>query len=93
MCVCVSESRVQLFVTPWTEAYQAPPSTEFPRQEYWSGLPFPSTGDLPDPGIELSSLESPAWTSGFFTSSATWIITALHLNGRWKGYFVVVIWF
>ena len=40
------------FATPWTVAYQAPPSTEFSRQEYWSGLPFPSPGDLPDPGIK-----------------------------------------
>ena len=40
------------FATPWTVAYQAPPSMEFSRQEYWSGLPFPSPGDLPDPGIE-----------------------------------------
>ena len=46
-------SCVQLFVTPWTVAYQAPPSMEFSRQEYWSGLPFPSPGHLPDPGIEL----------------------------------------
>ena len=45
-----SLSRVQLFVTPWPVAYQAPQSTEFSRQEYWSGLPFPSPGDLPDPG-------------------------------------------
>ena len=50
-----SLSRVQLFVTPWTVAYQAPPSMEFSRQEYWSGLPFPSSGDLPDPGIEPRS--------------------------------------
>ena len=47
-----SLSRVRLFVTPWTVAYQAPQSMEFSRQEYWSGLPFPSPGDLPDPGIE-----------------------------------------
>ena len=47
-----SLSRVQLFVTPWTVAYQPPPSMGFSRQEYWSGLPFPSPGDLPDPGIE-----------------------------------------
>ena len=47
-----SLSRVQLFVTPWTVAHQAPPSMEFPRQEYCSGLPFPSPGDLPDPGIK-----------------------------------------
>ena len=47
-----SLSRVQLFVTPWTAVHLAPPSTGFSRQEYWSGLPFPSSGDLPDPGIE-----------------------------------------
>ena len=41
-----------LFVTPWTVAYQAPPSMGFSRQEYWSGVPFPSPGDLPNPGIE-----------------------------------------
>ena len=45
-------SRVRLFVTPWTVAYQAPPSMGFSRQECWSGLPFPSPGDLPDPGIK-----------------------------------------
>ena len=43
---------VQLFETPWTLAYQGPPSMRFSRQEYWSGLPFPSPGDLPNPGIE-----------------------------------------
>ena len=48
-------SCVRLFATPWTVAYQAPPSVEFSRQEYWSGLPFPSPGDLPDPGIEPGS--------------------------------------
>ena len=47
-----SLSRIRLFVTPWTVAYQASPSMGFSRQEYWSGLPFPSPGDLPDPGIE-----------------------------------------
>ena len=47
-----SLSRVQLFATPWTVAYQASPSMGFSRQEYWSGLPFPSPGDLPNPGIE-----------------------------------------
>ena len=46
-----SLSHVRLFVTPWTVAHQAPPSMGFSRQEYWSGLPFPSSGDLPDPGI------------------------------------------
>ena len=50
-------SRVQLFVTPWTVAYQTPQSMEFCWEEYWSGLPFPSPGDLPNPRIEP---ESPA---------------------------------
>ena len=48
-------SRVRLFATAWTVAYQTPPSMEFSRQEYWSGLPFPSPGDLPDPGIKSGS--------------------------------------
>ena len=47
-----SFSRVPLFATPWTVACQAPPSMGFSRQEYWSGVPLPSLGDLPDPGIE-----------------------------------------
>ena len=47
-----SLSHVRLFTTPWTVVYQAPPSMGFSRQEYWSGLPFPSPGDLPDPGIK-----------------------------------------
>ena len=50
-----SLSHVQLFATPWTVAYQAPLSMGFSRQEYWSGLPFPSPGDLPNPGIKLES--------------------------------------
>ena len=53
-------SRVQLFTTLWTVAHQAPLSMEFSRQEYWSGMPGPPPGDLPDPGIELMSLMSPA---------------------------------
>ena len=48
-------SHVRLFVFPWTVDYQAPPSMEFSSQEYWSGLPFPSPGDLPNPGIEPRS--------------------------------------
>ena len=48
-------SRARLFATPQTVAYQAPQSMEFSRQEYWSGLPFPSPGDLPNPGIEPRS--------------------------------------
>ena len=55
---CLSLSHVQLFATPWTVAHQSPLSMKFPRQEYWSGLSFPSSWTLPDPGIEP---ESPAW--------------------------------
>ena len=65
MLVVVLVSRVQLFVIPWTVAHQASPSMEFFRQEYWSGLPFPSPGDLPNTGVELVS---PALASGFFTT-------------------------
>ena len=60
-----SLSRVRLFATPWTVAHQASPSMGFSRQEYWSGLTFPSPGDLPDPGIkpESPTLEADAVTS------------------------------
>ena len=47
--------RTRLLATPWTVAYQAPPSMGVPRQEYWSGVPLPSPGDLPDPGIKPRS--------------------------------------
>ena len=57
------------FVTPCTAARQAPLSMGFSRQEYWSGLPFPPPGDLPNPGIELTSLMSLALAGGFFTPS------------------------
>ena len=57
---CWSLSRIQLFATPWTIACQALLFMEFSRQEYWSGLPFPSPEDLPDPVIEPRSLASQA---------------------------------
>ena len=74
MCVCVLSrfSRVQLFVTSQTVAHQDPLSMGFSRQEYWSGLPWPSPGDLQNLGIKLASLKSPALAGGFFTTSATW---------------------
>ena len=65
-------SHVQLFTTLWTVAHKAPLSMGFPSQEYWSGLPCPPPGDLPDPGIKLISLMSYAVTGGFFTTSAIW---------------------
>ena len=64
VCVCM----LWLFETTWTVVYQAPLSMGFSRQEYWSGLPFPSPGDLPDPGIEPMSLTCPALAGGFFTT-------------------------
>ena len=57
------------FVTPWTAAHQASLSVGFPRQEYWSGLPFSSPGALPDPGMEPTSLGSLALAGGFFTAA------------------------
>ena len=66
-------SHVRLFATPWTVALQAPLSMGFSKQEYWSGLPFPSPGDLPDPGTEplshwqagsLPLVPSGKWDSG-----------------------------
>ena len=65
-------SFIQLFATLCTVARQAPLSMGFSRQEYWSGLPCPPPGDLPDSGIEPVSLMSPALAGGFFTTSATW---------------------
>ena len=53
-------SCVQFFVTLWTSAHQVPLSMGFPRQQYWNGLPFPSPGDLPNPGIKPESPVSPA---------------------------------
>ena len=71
-----SLSRVRLLVTAWTVAYQAPPSMGFSRQEYWSGLPFPSPGDLPNPGIEPGS---PAFQADALTSEPL----GKPLNGRY----------
>ena len=71
-CVLSHFSRVQLFAILWTVACQAPLSMEFFWQEYWSGLPFASQGACPNPGIEPTSLMSPALAGGFFTTSVTW---------------------
>ena len=71
-----SFSCVQFFVTLWNCSLQAPLSMGFSRHEYWSGLPCPPPGDLPDPGMEPAPLMSPALAGGFFTS-ATWAL-------RWK---------
>ena len=74
---CMHECLVSLVMsdsaTLWTIAHQAPLSKGFCRQEYWSGLPCPSSRDLPDPGIEPASPRCPAWAGGFFTTRDTWV--------------------
>ena len=67
-----SLSRVQLFATPWTVTHKPPLSMGFSREEYWSGWPCSSSGDLPNPGTEPEFLISPALGGNFFTTSATW---------------------
>ena len=72
--VCAKPPQLcQLFAILWTVAHQAPLSMGFSRQEYWSGLPCPPPGDLPNPGIEPASLMYPALAGGFFTTIATWV--------------------
>ena len=71
MCVLSCSDHVQLFVTV---VHQASLSMGFSRQEYCSGFPCPPPGDLPDPGVEPTSLMSPALAGRFFTTSATWKI-------------------
>ena len=77
MCCAQSLSHVLLSMAPWTAAHQAPLSGKLPRQEYWSGLPFPSAGDLPDRGTEPTALVSPALAGRFFTATATWEVQFL----------------
>ena len=69
-CMLSRFSRVPLLATLWAVARQAPLFMGFSRQEYWSGLPCPPPGDLPDPGIQLGSLTSPTLAGGFCTTSA-----------------------
>ena len=78
-----SLSLVRLFATPWTVAYQAPPSMGFSRQECWSGLPFPSPGDCPAPGIKPGS---PALQAEALPSEPPLLITQFHHKGeiRWE---------
>ena len=74
VCVCESLSRAPVSVTPWTITRQVPLSLEFSRQEYWSGLPFPSPGNLPNTGAEPRS-------SGLQADSLPYEPPALHLTG------------
>ena len=81
-------SCVWFFATLWTVAHQAPLSMGFSRQEYWSGLPFPSAGNLLDPGIKPASLRSPALAGGFFTTGATWDALVY-----WKSFYWTIVLF
>ena len=90
VCVCMLNHfrRVWLFATVWNVAHQVPLSMEFPRQEYWSGLPFPSPEDLPYPGIKPMS---PALAGGFSTTEPPRKPTYLHtyrLNTYCKNHFI-----
>ena len=76
-------SHVRFFTTPWTVTHQAPLSMGFSRQEYWSGLPFSTPRDLPDPETEFTSLASPAMASGFFTTGQQIIIPNLQMRS-WR---------
>ena len=83
MCMLsCSVSRVELFATPRTVAHQASLSIGFSRHGYWSGLPSPPPGDLPDLGIQPVSLTTSALTGRFFTASATWEAPASHILGQ-----------
>ena len=72
VCVCTLSHFSCVSVMVWTVVCQGPLSMGFSRQEYWSGLPRPPPGDLPNPGTEPTSLTSPALASRFFTTSTTW---------------------
>ena len=72
MCVLCGFSHVQLFASPWTITCQPPLSMGFSRQEYWSVLPHPLPGDLPDQRIKPAFLMCPVLAGGFFTTSVTW---------------------
>ena len=85
VCCCLVAKSCPTLATPWTLAHQAPLSMGFPRQEYWSGLPFPSPGDLLDPDIKPRSLMSPALAGRFFTTESPGKPVGLVLT-YWKLY-------
>ena len=79
-------SHVGVFSTPWTIAHQAPLSMGFYRQEYWNGLPFPSSGDLSDPGIESVSLAAPVLQADSLQLSqeGSLVMVVNHISGQRK---------
>ena len=84
LCCAQSLQSCQLFATPWTVAHQAPLFMEFSRQEYWSGLPLPTPGVLPDPGIKPMLLLAPALAAGFFTTSTAWEAHCMYATYVWE---------
>ena len=88
-------SHLWLFATPWTVTRQAPLSMGVSKQEYWSGLTFPTPGDLPDPGIEPESLTSPSLVGRSFTTSTTWKARnwarVSYYSYEWSSYFSLFI--
>ena len=96
--VCVCSVHVKLLQSCLTlcdhmdYSPQAPLSKGFSRQEYWSGLPCPPPGDLPDPGIEPASLMSPALAGGFFTTSSTCSTSQSCVGALWKAVCLHVPW-
>ena len=75
VCLLSFFSHGRLFTTLWIVAHQTPLSMGLSRQEYWTRLPYPPPGGLPNPGIKPTSLMSPALASGFFTTSITWEVS------------------
>ena len=83
-CACVL-SHIRLFAAPWTVAWKAPLPMEFSRQEYQHGVPFPTPGNLPNPGVKPVSLASLALAGGFFTTSAAWAVpSSTYQNKIWE---------
>ena len=91
-CVCLIAQLCLTFCTPWSVGRQAPPSMGFSGQEYWSGLPFSTPGDLLDLGIKPASLASPALAGRFFTTSITWDAHSSKEQARFICSTVVSIW-
>ena len=78
------------FAAPWMVALQAPLSMGFPRQEFWSGLPFRPPGDLPRPGMEAASLASPALEGGFFTTEPSGKPHMMNMQHLFRLYTVMI---
>ena len=91
-CVLICFSHVCFFVTLWTAARQAPQSMGFSRQEYWSGLPCPLLGDLPDPGIKPMSPVAPAWQVDSFSAEPLGMPTNTYIyNIKYKIKYLIYI--